>query len=99
MEWLHTVLLQGGDLFGSVACWAVAVVLLILLALLFGLSAWQQHAFGKKPVYHLCEYCGHLVRAVSSCHHAPVKERFLGGVCLECKAECRLVCERCKRPV
>jgi len=54
---------------------------------------------GKKPTQHLCNYCGHMVGAVSDCHHAPVRERFLHGTCTECKADCRLVCQRCKRPV
>jgi hypothetical protein len=40
-----------------------------------------------------------MVAAVSDCHHAPVKERFLHGTCMECKNDCRLVCQRCKRPV
>jgi len=95
---LYGTLLQTG-LIGDVACWAVAAILVILVIILAGLTAYNRYVFGKKPVQHLCEYCGHMVTAVSDCHHAPVRERFLHGVCTECRGECRLVCSRCKRPV
>lgn len=80
-------------------CWVVVVVIGVLALLYLLLYLYQRRVAEKKPVQHLCDYCGHMVRVVSDCHHAPVKERFLHGLCLECKRECRLVCARCKRPV
>ena len=61
--------------------------------------AYQRYIASKRPVQHLCDYCGHMVGVVSDCHHALVKEKFLHGICQECKKECRLVCARCKRQV
>jgi len=100
---------------GSLQCWMVALIigaLILVLAILMAyqryvagkkpvqhLCDYQRYVAGKKPVQHLCDYCGHMVSSVSDCHHAPVRERFLHGICLECKQECRLVCARCKNPV
>lgn len=83
----------------SLACWAVAAIIGVALLALLVLMAYQRYIMGKKPTQHLCDYCGHMVSAVSDCHHAPVKERFLHGTCMECRNDCRLVCARCKRPL
>jgi len=94
-----------GDAFSSLlrqealTCWAVGAIIGAALVALFALIAYQRYIMGKKPTQHLCNYCGHMVAAVSDCHHAPVKERFLHGTCTECKNDCRLVCQRCKRPL
>ncbi len=84
---------------GSLQCWMVALIIGALVLVLAILMAYQRYVAGKKPVQHLCDYCGHMVAAVSDCHHAPVRERFLHGTCLECKQDCRLVCARCKNPL
>lgn len=84
---------------GSPTCWFILAVIGILILLYILLYFYQRRMAEQKPVEHLCDYCGHMVSAVSDCHHAPVKERFLHGVCLECRKECRLVCTRCKRPL
>ena len=96
---LGPALLQEEPIVGNVACWILAAILLLLLVLLLGLMAYNRRAFSLKPIQHLCEYCGHMVNAVSHCHHAPVRERFLHGICTQCRGECRLVCARCKRPL
>lgn len=83
----------------SLTCWALGAVVGGALIALVALMAYQRYIMGKKPTQHLCNYCGHMVSAVSDCHHAPVRERFLHGTCMECKNDCRLVCTRCKRPV
>lgn len=80
-------------------CEVLFLVVGFLLLILLALYAWQRHVMSKQPVQHLCDYCGHMVNVVSDCHHAPVKEKFLHGICQECKKECRLVCARCKNPV
>jgi hypothetical protein len=90
--------LEDGQI-GDVACWGVAAIFVILLLVLLALFYYNRRVFGLKPVQHLCEYCGHMVNAVSHCHHAPVRERFLHGICQQCRGECRLVCQRCKRPL
>src|SRR5947199_10860275 len=77
----------------------VGLLIGALVLVLAILMAYQRYVAGKKPVQHLCDYCGHMVTAVSDCHHAPVRERFLHGTCLECKQDCRLVCARCKNPL
>src|SRR5436309_3922645 len=77
----------------------VGLIIGALVLVLVILMAYQRYVAGKKPVQHLCDYCGHMVTAVSDCHHAPVRERFLHGTCLECKQDCRLVCARCKNPL
>jgi len=84
---------------GSLQCWMVGLIIGALVLVLAILMAYQRYVAGKKPVQHLCDYCGHMVTAVSDCHHAPVRERFLHGTCLECKQDCRLVCARCKNPL
>ncbi|TLZ67010.1 MAG: hypothetical protein E6K12_04215 [Methanobacteriota archaeon] len=84
---------------GSLQCWMVGLIIGALVLVLVILMAYQRYVAGKKPVQHLCDYCGHMVTAVSDCHHAPVRERFLHGTCLECKQDCRLVCARCKNPL
>lgn len=84
---------------GSLQCLAVGVIIGLLVLVLLILMAYQRYVAKKRPVQHLCRYCGHLVTAVSDCHHAPVKEEFLHGVCQECKKDCRLVCSTCHRPV
>ncbi len=84
---------------GSLACITAVAIVGVLLLILLALMAYQRYVAGKRPVQHLCDYCGHMVSVVSDCHHAPVKERFLHGVCVECRRECRLVCGTCKRPV
>ena len=81
----------------ALACWVVAAVVGVLLLMLAGLIAYQRYVTTRRPVQHLCDYCGHMVSAVSDCHHAPVREQFLHGVCLECRNECRPVCATCKR--
>ena len=83
----------------TLQCLAVGAVIGVLVLVLVILLAYQRYVAGKKPVQHLCDYCGHMVAAVSDCHHAPVRERFLHGVCMECRKECRLVCARCKNPL
>lgn len=83
----------------GVTCWAVAAIIGVAVLVLLMLLAYQRYIMGKKPTQHLCDYCGHMVAAVSDCHHAPVKERFLHGTCTECRNDCRLVCARCKRPL
>jgi len=87
---------QGGSPF---TCAVIVIIVGVLLLLLLALLAYQRYMAGKRPVQHLCDYCGHMVGVVSDCHHAPVREKFLHGICLQCKKECRLVCARCKRPV
>ncbi|OGS63532.1 MAG: hypothetical protein A3K59_06280 [Euryarchaeota archaeon RBG_19FT_COMBO_69_17] len=84
---------------GGLPCVTVGILIGVLVLVLAFLMAYQRYIAGKKPVQHLCDYCGHMVSVVSDCHHAPVRERFLHGICLECKKECRLVCAKCKRPV
>ena len=84
---------------GNLACLIVAAILGLLMVILLALMAYQRYMAGKRPVQHLCDYCGHMVSVVSDCHHAPVKEKFLHGICTECRNECRLVCAKCKRPV
>lgn len=84
---------------GSLQCLAVGLIIGLLVLVLLLLMAYQRYVAKRRPVQHLCRYCGHLVTAVSDCHHAPVKEEFLRGVCQECKQDCRLVCSTCKRPV
>lgn len=84
---------------GGLPCVTVGIVIGVLVLILAILLAYQRYIAGKKPVQHLCDYCGHMVSVVSDCHHAPVRERFLHGICLECKQDCRLVCAKCKRPV
>ncbi len=84
---------------GSLQCVTVALIIGLLVLVLAILMAYQRYIASKKPVVHLCDYCGRLVNVVSDCHHAPVREEFLHGVCLECKKDCRLVCATCKRPV
>ena len=83
----------------SLQCWMVGLIIGALVLVLGILMAYQRYVAGKKPVEHLCDYCGHMVIAVSDCHHAPVRERFLHGTCMECKKDCRLVCARCKNPL
>jgi len=77
----------------------VGLIIGALVLVLAILMAYQRYVAGKKPVQHLCDYRGHMVTAVSDCHHAPVRERFLHGTCMECKQDCRLVCARCKNPL
>ncbi|MFQ5884154.1 MAG: hypothetical protein ACE5IO_03535 [Thermoplasmata archaeon] len=89
--------LENGD--GGPPCWVLLVAIVLLLVALAILYFYQRYIASKKAVHHLCDYCGHMVTAVSDCHHAMVRERFLHGVCLECKKECKLVCARCKRPL
>ncbi len=83
----------------ALTCWTVGAIIGAALIALVALIAYQRYIMGKKPTQHLCNYCGHMVAAVSDCHHAPVKERFLHGTCTDCKKDCRLVCQRCKRPL
>ena len=64
---------------GSLQCWMVGLIIGALVLVLVILMAYQRYVAGKKPVQHLCDYCGHMVIAVSDCHHAPVRERFLHG--------------------
>ncbi len=80
-------------------CVVIFSVVGLLLLILVALYAYQKYVASKRPIEHLCDYCGHMVNVVSDCHHSPVKEKFLHGICQECKKECRLVCARCKRPV
>lgn len=89
--------LQATD--GSLQCVAVGLIIGILVLVLLALMAYQRYAARKRPVGHLCRYCGRLVTAVSDCHHAPVREAFLHGTCQTCKKDCRLVCSTCKRPL
>ncbi len=84
---------------GSLQILAVAIIIGLLILVLAILMAYQRYIARKRPVQHLCRYCGRLVTAVSNCHHAAVKEEFLHGVCQECKQDCRLVCATCKRPL
>lgn len=84
---------------GSLQCLAVGLIIGVLVLVLALLMAYQRYVAKKRPVQHLCRYCGRLVTAVSDCHHAPVREEFLHGVCMECKKDCKLVCSTCKRPV
>jgi len=87
------------DTGGSLACITVAALVIILVLILLSLMAYQRYLTSKRPVQHLCDYCQHMVSVVSDCHLAPVKEKFLHGVCTECRGECRLLCAKCKRPV
>lgn len=84
---------------GPLTCLVVAGILGLLVLILLALMAYQRYVTSRRPIQHLCDYCGHMVSVVSDCHHAPVREKFLHGLCLECKNECRLVCSTCKRPV
>jgi len=84
---------------GSLQCWIVGLIIGGLVLVLAILMAYQRYVAGKKPIQHRCGYCGHMVTAVSDCHLAPVRERFLHGTCLECKKDCRLVCATCKNPL
>ena len=84
---------------GSLQCLAVGIIIGLLVVVLLALMAYQRYVAKKRPVQHLCRYCGRLVTAVSDCHHAPVKEEFLHGVCEACKKDCKLVCSTCKRPL
>ncbi len=89
--------LQGDG--STLTCLTVGAILGVLILILLSLMAYQRHVASKRPVQHLCDYCGHMVSVVSDCHHAPVRERFLHGICTECRKDCRLVCAKCKRPV
>ena len=84
---------------GSLQCLAVGVIIGLLILVLLILMAYQRYVARRRPVQHLCRYCGRLVTVVSNCHHASVKEEFLRGVCQECRKDCRLVCAICKRPI
>ncbi len=84
---------------GSLQCLAVGIIIGLLVLVLALLMAYQRYTARKRPVQHLCRFCGRLVTAVSDCHHAAVQEKFLRGVCQECKTDCRLVCGTCKRPL
>src|SRR5207247_3116000 len=64
---------------GSLQCWMVGLIIGALVLVLAILMAYQRYVAGKKPVQHLCDYCGHMVTAVTDCHHAPVRERILHG--------------------
>lgn len=97
MGWLPLLPLQ--ETGGSLACITVGAILGVLVLILLGLMAYQRYVASRRPVQHLCDYCGHMVSVASDCHHAPVREKFLHGICTECKRECRLVCAKCKRPV
>lgn len=84
---------------GSLQCLAVGVIIGLLVLVLLALMAYQRYVARRRPVQHLCRFCGRLATAVSACHHAPVKEAFLHGVCETCKQDCKLVCATCKRPL
>src|SRR5437870_13297686 len=84
---------------GSLQCWMVGLIIGALVLVLAILMAYQRYVAGKKPVQHLCDYCGHMVTAVSDCHPAPGRERFLHGTCLECRPDGRPVCPRPKKPL
>src|SRR5439155_641185 len=56
---------------GSLQCWMVGLIIGALVLVLVILMAYQRYVAGKKPVQHLCDYCGHMVTAVSDCHPAP----------------------------
>lgn len=84
---------------GSLQCLTVALIVGLLVLVLAILMAYQRYVARRRPVQHVCTYCGRLVNVVSDCHHAPVRERFPRGVCLACKEDCRLVCATCGRPV
>ena len=84
---------------GPFSCLIITLIVAIILIILGALLAYQRYMASKRPIQHLCDYCGHMVSVASDCHHAPVKEKFLHGICQECRKECRLVCARCKRPV
>ena len=49
----------------------VGLIIGALVLVLAILMAYQRYVAGKKPVQHLCDYCGHMVTAVSDCHHHP----------------------------
>ncbi len=84
---------------GSLQCLAVGVIIGLLILVLLVLMAYQRYVAKRRPIQHLCRYCGRLVTAVSDCHHARVREEFLHGVCQECNKDCRLVCPTCKRSI
>src|SRR5207247_11092742 len=48
---------------GSLQCWMVALIIGALVLVLAILMAYQRYVAGKKPVQHLCDYCGHMVIA------------------------------------
>ena len=83
----------------SIACWIIAVVILIMIVLYVVLYLYQRRLASKRLVQHLCDYCGHMVTVISDCCHAPVRVSFMHGVCMNCKKECHVVCNRCKRPI
>ena len=83
----------------SLACWIIAVIIILMLVFYLILYFYQKHLASKRLVQHLCDYCGHMVTVVSDCCHEPVKVSFMRGTCLECRKDCRLVCSKCKRPI
>lgn len=83
----------------NLACWVVAVIIIVMLVLYLILYFYQRYLASKRLVQHLCDYCGHMVTVVSDCCHEAVKVRFMHGICLNCKKECKPVCSRCKRPI
>jgi len=93
----HLALQETGE--GPFTCVVIFSIVGLILLILLAMYAYQKYVASKRPIQHLCDYCGHMVSVVSDCHHAPVKEKFLHGICRDCKKECRLVCARCKRPV
>ena len=84
---------------GSLQCLTVGIIVGLLVLVLAILMAYQRYAARKRPVQHVCAYCGRLVTVVSDCHHAPVRERFPQGMCLECRKTCQLVCGTCGHPI
>ena len=54
---------------GSLQCVIIGAILGVLVLILLGLMAYQRYVSGKRPVQHLCDYCGHMVSVVSDCHH------------------------------
>src|SRR5205814_10556723 len=83
---------------GSLQCWMVGLIIGALVLVLVILLAYQRYVAGEKPVRHLCDYCGHMVTAVSACHHAPVPSRFPPGACPARRQARRLACARAPPP-
>jgi hypothetical protein len=77
-----------------------AIVLAFILFIIFLIYVFYFRKYGlKKGKKHRCNYCGQLVGIMSDCHHAPVTEQFLIGVCQSCGKECKLLCTQCGKPI
>ena len=85
---------EGND---DMVCNYLIILGIILLALYIALYLYNKVVVGKKVKQHPCQYCGHMVNAVSQCCMAPVEEKFMAARCSKCGKSTRTVCAICKR--